>query len=156
MGLRHKLDGTLPRIAVLLRKVEPTSQQADFLTLSVLEFGSFGAASQLLEWIFGTATTAEEKGQKCERASHLSWGLAYDDDACLEFVSFFRELVRCVGQFGVSNVPVCSSQSSAFQLLKPLEAFQHRMKPRTLALWLPLKLRYPNFLRPCHIQQSMQ
>ena len=96
---------SLPPIAVLLQKEEPTSQEADFLILSVLDFGSLGAGSQLLEWIFGTATTAEEKGQKCERASHLSWGLAYDDDACLEFGGVS-------GEFGLSNFSVCSSQSS--------------------------------------------
>ena len=87
---------SLPPIAVLLQKEEPTSQEADFLILSVLDFGSLGAGSQLLEWIFGTAATAEEKGQKCERASHLSWGLAYDDDACLELMVF--ELSRRVGR----------------------------------------------------------
>lgn len=31
-----------------------------------------------------TAVSSQEKGQKCERASHLSWGLAYDDEACLQ------------------------------------------------------------------------
>jgi len=35
----------------------------------------------LIEKLEQLTWRTEEKGQKCERASHLSWGLAYDDVA---------------------------------------------------------------------------